>query len=144
MPMMVMLIAALGTVFAFGVRSYLFLMSDWALQEQVGYAVERMASDLRYAEKVLIADGRLKVYYRPGSGGAQWVEYEKTRERYPRIMRDDQPLTGQSILGLIAMRDFELEMVGMKTVFLRLEGENTLTGRKYELETAVTWPGEGP
>lgn len=143
MPLIVFLLAALGTVFVFGVRAYLFLLSDWALQEQVGYAMERMAADLRYAEDVKMEGGRLQVLCRATSEPAAWVVYEATQESWPRMMRGGQPLTGQSMLGKIVMRKFTAKPVGDRTVLLRLVGENLLTGRTYELETAVTWMGKG-
>lgn len=143
MPLIVLLVAALGTTFAFGVRAYLFLLGDWALQEQVGYAMERMTTDLRYAEDVKLDGGRLRVLCRAANGPAAWVVYEATRESWPRMMRDSQPLTGQSTLGKIVMRQFSPKFVGDRTVLLRLIGENLLTGRTYELETAVTWTGSG-
>ena len=142
MPLIVLLVAALGTTFAFGVRAYLFLLGDWALQDQVGYAMERMTTDLRYAEDVKLDGGRLRVLCRAANGPAAWVVYEATRESWPRMMRDSQPLTGQSTLGKIVMRQFASKFVGDRTVLLRLIGENLLTGRTYELETAVTWTGK--
>ena len=143
MPLIVFLLAALGTVFVFGVRAYLFLLSDWALQEQVGYAMERMAADLRYAEDVKMEGGRLQVLCRATSEPAAWVVYEATQESWPRMMRGGQPLTGQSTLGKIVMRQFTAKPIGDRAVLLRLVGENLLTGRTYELETAVTWTGKG-
>ncbi|MBR1761454.1 MAG: hypothetical protein IJ812_06295 [Schwartzia sp.] len=143
MPLLVILCAALATAFVFGLRAYLFLLGDWALQEQVGYAMERMTADLRYAEDVKIESGDLKVLCRAGSGSAVWVAYRKTQESWPRMMLDGQPLTGQSTLGRIAVKTFAAERVGARTVLLRLVGENRLTGQEYELETAVTWTGKG-
>ena len=143
MPLIVFLIAALGTAFVYGVRSYLFLLSDWALQEQVGYAMERMTADLRYAEDVKLDGGQLRILCRAAGGSAAWVVYEKTQESWPRMMRDSQPLTGQSTLGKIVMRQYVSKFVGDKTILLRLVGENLLTGRMYELETAVRWTGKG-
>ena len=143
MPLLVVLCAALAAAFVFGLRAYLFLLGDWALQEQVSYAMERMVADLRYAEDVKIESGDLKVLCRAGSGPAVWATYRNTRELWPRMTLDGQPLTGQSTLGQIAVKTFAAERVGERTVFLRLVGENRLTGQDYELETAVTWTGKG-
>lgn len=143
MPLIGLLLAAFGTMFVFGARAYFFLLSDWALQEQVGYAMERMTTDLRYAEDVKLDGGRLRVFCRATDGSPAWVVYEKTKEMQARIMRDSQPLTGQSTLGRISMREFKTERVGDRTVLLRLIGENLVSGRTYELETAVTWTGKG-
>ena len=142
-PLLALLCVAIGTVFVFGVRAYALVLSDWSLQEQVGYAMERMTADLRYAENAKVQDGKLRVLCRESSGAAHWVEYERTAETQPRIRRDSQPLTGQSTLGAIGMKTFEAEIVGERTVFLRLVGENQWTGQAYELETAVTWTGKG-
>ena len=143
MPLIAALAVALGTAFVFGVRAYLFLMSDWALQEQVGYAMERMVMDLRYAEEAKVEGGVLKIRCREVGGPLRWVLYERTNETVPRIRRDSQPLTGQSTLGKIAMDEFRAE-VGTQDVFVRLVGKNTLTGQSYTLETMVTLMGKTP
>ena len=141
-PLLILLCVAIGTSFLFGVRAYALALSDWSLQEQVGYAMERMTADLRYAEAAKAEGGKLKVFCREASGEPHWVEYERTNEAQPRIRRDSQPLTGQSTLGAIGMKTFEADVNG-KTVFLRLIGENQWTGQTYELETAITCAGKG-
>ncbi len=146
MPIIAILSVALGTAFIFGVRAYLFLMSDWALQEQVGYAMERMVIDLRYAEEARIEGGCLKIRCREVGGPLQSVVYERTNETVPRIRRDSQPLTGQSTLGKIGMEEFEVRFFDAheQAVFLRLVGKNMLTGQIYALETMVTLMGKTP
>ena len=143
MPLITILLVALGTAFVFGVRAYLFLMSDWALQEQVGYAMERIVTDLRYAEEAKMEGNRLLIHCREIGAPLKWVEYERTNEAVPRIRLGDQPLTGQSTLGKIAMEDFHVE-VGTQTVFVRIAGKNLLTDQSYALETMVTLKGKTP
>ncbi|MBQ9634549.1 MAG: hypothetical protein IJR37_05995 [Schwartzia sp.] len=143
MPLIAILLVALGTAFVFGVRAYLFLMSDWALQEQVGYAMERIVTDLRYAEEAKMEGNRLLIHCREIGAPLKWVEYERTNEAVPRIRLGDQPLTGQSTLGKIAMEDFHVE-VGTQTVFVRIAGKNLLTDQSYALETMVTLKGKTP
>ena len=143
MPLVVILLIAMGTAFAFGVRAYVFLLGDWELQKQVAFAMERMTTDLRYAENATISGDTLRVLCRMTNETAQWVDYEMTAEDLPRMMRSRQPMTGESSLGMIAMTRFAAEAVGPRTIFLRLRGENRLTGHIYELETAVTWTGKG-
>ncbi|MBQ4421847.1 MAG: hypothetical protein II880_02030 [Schwartzia sp.] len=143
MPLIAILLVALGTAFVFGVRAYLFLMSDWVLQEQVGYAMERIVTDLRYAEEAKMEGNRLLIHCREIGAPLKWVEYERTNEAVPRIRLGDQPLTGQSTLGKIAMEDFHVE-VGTQTVFVRIAGKNLLTDQSYALETMVTLKGKTP
>lgn len=143
MPLIAALAAAVGTTFIFGVRAYYFLMSDWALQEHVSYAMERIVTDLRYAEDAKNEGGCLKIRCREVGGPVQTVTYERTNETVPRIRRDSQPLTGQSTLGQIAMEDFHVE-VGGPSVFLRLAGKNLLTGQTFTLETRVPLMGKAP
>ncbi|MBQ9377031.1 MAG: hypothetical protein IJU05_04425 [Schwartzia sp.] len=143
MPLVAVLLIALGTAFAFGVRAYVFLLGDWELQKQVAFAMERMTTDLRYAEDVTVTGDTLRVFCRMTSEAPQRIVYERTSETLPRMMRDHQPMTGESSLGTIAMTRFTAEAVGARTIFLRLGGENRLTGHTYELETAVTWTGKG-
>lgn len=143
MPLLALLLAAVGTSFAFGVRAYAFLLSDWEMQREAGFAMERMTADLRYAEDAEVLNGRLRVRCRQTSEAAQWVEYARTSGEMPRMTRNSQPMTGESTLGPIAMTRFEAERVGARTMRLRLDAENRLTGRAFSLETAVTWPERG-
>ncbi len=142
MPLIAILFAGIGTAFAYGFHAYICLLSDWTLQEQVGYAMECMTADLRYAEDVKIDDGKLRVFCRAAGGPAEWVRYEKTRETSARIMKDGQPLTGQSTMGTITIERFEIEIPFERTVVIHLAGKNQLTDQTYELETAVTWTGK--
>ncbi len=41
------------------------------------------------------------------------------------------------------MTHFSAEVIGARTILLRLGGENRLTGHAFALETAVTWTGKG-
>ena len=93
-----------------------------------------------------IEGNRLKVHCREVSGHLDWFVYERTNETAPRIRRSGQPLTGQSTLGKIRMKEFEARFADAReqAVFLRLVGENTLTGQTYELETMVTLMGKTP
>ncbi len=144
MPLIVLLSVALGTAFVFGVRAYAYVLSDWVLQEQVSYAMERMVTDLRYAVDAEAEENTLRIRCRDVSNSLEWVEYKKTTEAQPRIRRKNQPLTGQSTLGQIVMEHFSAEMPRDRLVILRLAGKNLLTGQTYELETAVVLMGKAP
>ena len=142
-PLFALLAIAIGTIFIFGVRAYALVLSEWSLQEQVGYAMERIVTDLRYAEEAKMEGNRLLIHCREIGAPLKWVEYERTNEAVPRIRLGDQPLTGQSTLGKIAMEDFHVE-VGTQTVFVRIAGKNLLTDQSYALETMVTLKGKTP
>ena len=105
--------------------------------------MERIVTDLRYAEEAKMEGNRLLIHCREIGAPLKWVEYERTNEAVPRIRLGDQPLTGQSTLGKIAMEDFHVK-VGTQTVFVRIAGKNLLTDQSYALETMVTLKGKTP
>ena len=114
-----------------------------AWERLLARAAEAEASDVHLAPGAPIFFRICGNIAEAGAGPTAWVVYEATQESWPRMMRGGQPLTGQSTLGKIVMRQFTAKPIGDRTVLLRLVGENLLTGRTYELETAVTWTGKG-
>ena len=138
LPLIALLLGSLAMALGWGMRAYVSLLSDWELQNQVRFSMERITSDLMYAYRFESVGGRLRILIPGADGVPQWIEYVRTEEDRPRLARNSQPLTGESRLVDIAIADFEFRPVGTRTLFFRIKGENLRTGHVFELESAVT------
>jgi len=142
MPLLSVLLVVLSTSFAFGVKNYVVLLSNWELQNQVKLPMERLVMDLDYAEKVEISADRLRIHCRKSDGQMGWVEYGMINENRPVISRNSQPLTGGSRLGDIRFYTFEYHIEDEKLVTFTIGAENMLTGKKFALQSAVWIAGK--
>lgn len=138
LPLLSIMLVSFGLLLALGVRQYTFMISDWQLQREVRFVVERISYDLLTAQAVSQSGGRLRILC---SGSEGWVEYRLTSETIPRVMRNSQPMTGESMMGRIKISALEVRESEGHVLFFRVKGENVLTGHEFELESAAIWPG---
>lgn len=143
MPLTALLLASLSVVFSLGIKSYAYMLSDWEMQRQVQFAMEHLRYDLLYALQVKEKGGKLSILCRDTSAAPEWVRYELTEESRPRMMRNHQPVTGESMLGDILITQFSYRRQGERTVFFMIAAQNLLTDHTYALESAVTMPRDG-
>lgn len=143
-PLLSILLASLGTAFLWGLKFYFFAVSDWELQEQVRISIERIVRDITYADRVKLVGEEVRIWIKDDETTDQkYVVYTTNGSRLPEITKNSQPMTGQSRLGEIAITKFNFRMQGTRTVFIEIEGENTLTKRRFLLETAATMIKKG-
>ncbi len=138
LPLIALLLCSLAAVLGWGFRAYYAMLSDWELQNQIRFPMERIAADLMYAYRFESVGGRLRIRVHDTGGHPQWVEYELTKEERPRLLRNSQPMTGESRLVDLSALEFEFRPAGTRTLFYRIRGENPRTGHAFELESAVT------
>lgn len=149
LPITAMLLVSLAAAFLWLVRLYVFTLSDWELQAQVRMPLERMVLEASTAGKIDGAEDALRMELHDSFGKILAVQYGIKGSGEHRILtrRDDdgymQPLTGGSMLGDICIREFSCVMLSERLAFLRITGENRLTGHQFSLETAVAVPGNG-
>lgn len=143
LPLASLLLCALGVLFFMGIKTYVYMLSDWELARQVQFSMEHIRHDLLYAVAVKDEAGKLKIYCRDAAGPPKWVEYGLSSEATPRLMRNAQPVTGGSSLGDIDITAFRYQREGMRTVRFEIRGRNRLTDHTYALDSAVTLPRQG-
>lgn len=140
LPLASLLLFALGVLFFMGIKTYVYMVSDWELARQVQFSMEHIRHDLLYAVAVKEEAGKLKIYCREAAGPAKWVEYRLSSDSMPRLMRNEQPVTGGSSLGNILITGFSYRKEGTRTVLFQVMARNQLTDHTYGLESAVTLP----
>lgn len=143
LPLAALLLFSLGVIFFMGIKTYIYMISDWELARQVQFSMEHIRHDLLYAVAVKEEAGKLKIYCREAAGSPKWVEYHLSSETRPHLMRNAQPVTGDSSLGDILITQFSYRKEGLRTVLFQIMAKNQLTGHTYGLESAVTLPRQG-
>ena len=160
LPVYLALLIGLFAALLFFLRSYVLLLGDWELQQEMRLALERMAQDARAASRVEVrASDRLHTEDYTEVNGQELVrrtDYELRMGKHgdpPYISKDvslknaageeisgyaaPQPMTGgRNAFGSLAVVDFFCEeRDGL--LFLRLEGENRQTRKRIAFSTAV-------
>lgn len=142
MPLITILLLSLGAILCWGLRSYVYLKGDYELISQVRIPLEQVERDLRYAEDIKILSGGLYIFNRNANGVSQTVEYKLSNPGRvnSKISRMSQPITGNTSLADIRITKFDYKLIGERTVYVEIEGMNFLSGKRYSLHTAVTFP----
>lgn len=160
LPVYLALLLALFAALLFFLKSYVLLLGDWELQQEMRFALERMAQDARMASRVeVMPPGKLHIEDYTEVNGRELVrrtDYELRAGKHgepPYISKDvslkndagkeisgyaaPQPMTGgRNAFGSLAVVDFSCEeRDGL--LFLRLEGENRQTKKRISFSTAV-------
>ncbi|MGN0941382.1 MAG: Tfp pilus assembly protein FimT/FimU [Selenomonadaceae bacterium] len=141
MPILSILMISLTVLLGFGIKSYLFVLSDWEMQREVEFTMESIQHDLMYAKSADIVSGQLIITNQSAKSIIpETTTYELTSGSNLHITRNAQPMTGDTKLSNINILKFMLRRHSEKTIFYNIEAENALTGHRYELRSATTYP----
>lgn len=151
-PLLVILLATLGTMVVFGAREYIHILADAELQQEIQIAFQRVTTDALEAKDITRAAGRdsgitfvkrpnpLRTDYR---GEEIKVNYWlNTVEGTKKLVRESAsaPMTGNHALAGISITEFSYHEVRPRLYQLRLRGHSGVTGHEYELSTAIYIP----
>ena len=146
------LIGALGSLVFWSFEQNKNIRGDFELTREMLYITERITDDANLAEKVELLhyndNEGLRIYYRKQPGGGLDVIYygkmEAPESNLYRMVAHDAsgPVTGDSILGRVNITDFKTEKISPHTVSLEISGASGVTGRTYELKSAVYVQGD--
>ena len=136
LPLFAVLLLSMAVLFGWGLKSYFYMVSDWQLQRDIQYSMKRISSDIMFANRVEYGSGYINISGKTDANQSTSVKYELTRERFPRIRRNSQPLTGESTLGVVEIEQMDFEMAGPSAVYIHIRGKNRITGHSYELRSA--------
>lgn len=138
-PLLAMLLWIIGTFAMSSVRNYNRLRAETELVSELNFAMERICRDLSYGEEVDINTVRLRVRTKQNTESAAYVSYtQDTASPCRPIRRNNQPLTGDSEIGRVVIKEFSYRMAGPRTVEVVIAGEIGEYGLSYGLHTAVT------
>ena len=139
LPLLSLLLISVAGAFFLVVRLYFHELSDLELEEQVRLATANIVTDIKYADKAEIMQDGIRIWTRRrSSGGQRWVDYQiRTPISGGKIMKDGQPLTGDSMYGDIRITKFYFEKPNERTVFFEIQGINKITGKVFSLETGA-------
>lgn len=159
LPIMILLTLSIGTLFLWTMKFFVYEMADWALQEEMCSAIERIAGDARAASRVRIRHKQYsfdplaycdillwkprcfptaeenRSYYlaeQPKStGGLYWKLYHNS---------DYEPITGDSIVGNTNLLKFHCEIIPPARLRIELKGRSLITRHNLEVKTELFLP----
>ena len=152
LPIMIVLTLTLGTMFLWSMKIFIYEMADWALQEEMYTALQRVAGDARAASSIkirhkkLIYEGDDHAYCSIVLWKSQcYPSTEKTRVYYEAYQPDviwklyrnntNEPITGDSILSDIYLTRFHCEIIPPARLRIEIAGVSGIT--KHRLETSA-------
>ena len=148
LPIMIMLTLAMGALFLWSMKLFLYEMAEWSLQNELSGVMERVVGEARAADKIFIYRQTLNYDKYPYSGVLLlkprcWPDTEKNRAyyfahqpQYPvagswKIYHTSElePITGDNMFGSTYIQKFHCEFI--PPARLRIEIKASAPVSKY-------------
>ena len=142
-----LLLAALSTAFAGMTRLYRQTIVLQELVAEARFAAQSIVRDITYAQRVQIDGERIEIFTQRGASSLQKIVYrldEKSSGR--RILKDGQPLTGDSLSARVSFAELRFALQGRRVVCVDLTAVDLASGRTFSVETAAflqNWQEDG-
>ena len=146
LPVLGLLLLALGFVFVTEMRAVLALRADGELRQEVNGSLRAMLEDAAEAEAVRIlasgSSGGIELHKAAADHAGRCVVAYRVRilDGCPRLtqgVRSPQPMTGRSELGEVEVTALDAAMTASGCLHLRLAARSRRTGHRYEQAAAV-------
>ena len=80
LPLFAMLLVSLAVLFGWGIKAYFYMISDWQVQRDVQFAMQRISEDVRFGEN-FSCDGDKLIVQTPGRAVIEDLNFEAVGER---------------------------------------------------------------
>lgn len=125
---------------------FFFMMRVWyndnkmlELQQEARFSVDSIARDITYAKSFQIYSDRFEIITDVDNKPNAKIVYQLNHNASQcRLMRDNQPVTGETIVGKISVENFNIEALDTKTVLIKMSLIDTDTKQKFTIDTAAT------
>lgn len=155
-PLLVVLLATLGSMAVFGAREYLHILADAELQQELQIAFQRVTDDALEAKAIELPRGRdswVAIIKRPDPLRTGYASDEvrinywlNTVEGTKKLVRESEraPMTGNHALAGVNVTEFYCTPVPGEDglYYFRLSGRSGVTGHEYRLSTAIYIPSK--
>lgn len=111
------------------------LISYTELQYEVDFVMNSLANDMRVADSMYWASPYLSLYMPDTHKEILYSLNERNATR--RIMKNSQPLTGDTNLARINITKFSVKKLRNNLIMINLAAESLYYRQKYELETVI-------
>lgn len=119
-----------------GIKAYAYAISDLELIEEVRLTTQRISDSLRYCYRKDVDENLLKVYVKDiGADVVKEITY--TVHHNGIVYCNNQPITGETMLGNIEIDKLQFMDNGNGTVHIVVEGVNLINGHRFSVENNV-------
>lgn len=138
MPLMAILLATMVSIFALAILLSQHNQSNLELQQQLRFTMDSIVRDLTYANSVKIGKNEIEIKTSRNNLNTQTIVYRLNKNvQIGKVMKDNQPVTGESRTGLISVLSLNFKKINDRTILIEIIGENQRTKKCFTLETAV-------
>jgi hypothetical protein len=109
------------------------------LQQEARFSVDSIARDITYAKSFQIYPDRFEMITDVDNKPNVKIVYQLSNNvSQRRLMRDNQPVTGETIIGKISIVNLSFETLSPKTVLIKMSIIDTETKQTFSVDTAAT------
>lgn len=108
------------------------------MQQELKFAVDSMANDIAYAKQISIKYREIDLVIDQNGSDKLLIYRLDNNVRQCHLMRDNQPVTGESMLGNVSIITFDIMLKNDRTVIIYIEAIDTIRNYKFSIHTAAT------
>lgn len=139
-------ISLMMLIFNIIMNMFFFMMRVWyndnrmiELQQETRFSVDSIVRDIAYAKSFQIYSDRFEIITDVDNKPNVKIVYQLNKNAsQSRLMRDNQPVTGETITGKISVVSLSFEALNPKTVLIKMSLIDTETKQVFTLDTAAT------
>lgn len=128
------------------VNMFFFMIRVWyndnrmiELQQEARFSVDSITRDIAYAKSFQIYSDRFEMITDVDNKPNVKIVYQLNNNTSQcRLMRDNQPVTGETITGKISIVSLSFEAFNPKTVLIKMSLIDTETKQTFSIDTAAT------
>ena len=135
--LLIMLITqVLANVMVSTYKNYQCCLSQIELQHNIRFALESIERDAFLAKKIEVNNNVLLIF--KGTDTTKVVRYKLSRKYHPyRLMRDDQPVTGNSINNEVEISSFSLIKKGNNILDVEIIGVDSNSSEYLAIDKVI-------
>jgi len=109
------------------------------LQQEARFSVDSIVRDIAYAKSFQIYSNRFELVTDVDNQPNVKIVYQLSNNvSQCRLMRDNQPVTGETIIGKISIVSLSFEALSPNTLLIKMNIIDTETKQTFSIDTAVT------
>lgn len=138
MPLMVILLGTMVSIVALTLLISQHNQSNLELQQQLRFTIDSIVRDITYANSVKIGQNEIEIKTTRNNPNTQTIVYRLNKNvQIGKVMKDNQPVTGESRTGLISVLSLNFKKINDRTILIEIIGGNQRTKKQFTLETAA-------
>lgn len=139
LSLMVIVLGVIINLFLFATRAWHNDNKMLELQQEAKFSVDSIVRDITYAKSFQIYPDKFEILLeQENQRDIKIVYHVSTQLNQSRLMRDNQPVTGQTRHGKFSVENLSFQKINDQTILIKMSFIDVETKQKFMIDTAAS------